>query len=82
MAHQGSDRGRRSHGEGAQNVTRIVGFRIPAPPALAPAAPNRARQTSDPAETVNAVLPAGERKAMASGTAAPTANMAAEVSAA
>ena len=35
-----------------QNVTRMVGFRMFAPPALAPIMPSRARNTKEPTETV------------------------------
>src|SRR6516164_4646358 len=35
-----------------QNVTRMVGFRMFAPPALAPIMPSKARNTKEPTETV------------------------------
>jgi hypothetical protein len=46
-----------------QNVTRIVGLMIFAPPARAPIAPSAARQMSETPKTVNAICPAGATSA-------------------
>ena len=65
-----------------QNVTRAVARRTLAPPALAPIAPRSARKPNDAAETIGTSAPAGARTTISKGMAAPTENVAAEVSAA
>ena len=65
-----------------QNVTRAVARRTFAPPAFAPIAPRRARKPKDAADTMGTSAPAGDTTTMSKGMAAPTANVAAEVSAA
>src|SRR5450759_1954007 len=65
-----------------QNVTRAVARRTLAPPALAPMAPSSARKPKDAADTIGTSAPAGATTTMSKGMAAPTENVAAEVSAA
>ena len=65
-----------------QNVTRAVARRTFAPPALAPIAPRRARKPKDAADTMGTSAPAGDTTTMSKGMAAPTENVAADVSAA
>jgi hypothetical protein len=65
-----------------QNVTRCVGLKTPAPPALAPMAPSSARNASDAKETVVTSIDAGDTMTMGSGIAAPAAKVAADVKAA
>ena len=65
-----------------QNVTRIVAGNIVAPPDRAPTAPSMARKISDAAETVIIIIDMGVRNVASSGSAAPTENVAADVTAA
>ena len=65
-----------------QNVTRAVARRTFAPPALAPIAPRRARKPKDAADTMGTSALAGDTTTMSKGMAAPTENVAADVSAA
>ena len=65
-----------------QNVTRTVGFSKPAPPAFAPIAPSRARNSSDPTETTGIRTFDGEPRTSRSGAAAPTEKVAADANAA
>src|SRR5450759_1020085 len=65
-----------------QNVTRAVARRTLAPPTLAPIAPSKARKPKDAADTIGTSVPAGDTTTMSKGMAAPTENVAAEVSAA
>jgi hypothetical protein len=63
-----------------QKHTLIIPLTTFAPPALAPMAPKSARNASDAAVTIQTSLLVGEMIAMSSGIAAPTANVAADVS--
>jgi hypothetical protein len=65
-----------------QNVTRMVPRIIPAPPVRAAKAPNAAKKTSEVADTITMALPIGTIAAVINGIAAPTANVAADASAA
>ena len=65
-----------------QNVTLIIALATLAPPALAPIAPRSARKHSEAAETIATSIEAGDTTAMSKGIAAPTENVAADVSAA
>ena len=65
-----------------QNVTRAVARKTFAPPALAPTAPRRARKPKDAANTTGTSALAGDTTTMSKGMAAPTENVAADVSAA
>ena len=65
-----------------QKVTRNIGFKISAPPVLAPRNPSKARNRSDPVETMGISRFDGESRTSARGAAAPTENVAADVSAA
>ena len=65
-----------------QNVTRAVAGRTFAPPALAPIAPKSERKTSEATDTIGTKMLAGETSTINRGMAAPTANVAADVSAA
>ena len=82
LAHERADAGRDRHGERVQKATRSVGFNMPAPPMRAPSAPRTPRQISDIAKTAGASTACGARIAVSSGTAAPAAKVAADVSAA
>ena len=59
-----------------------MGVRVAAPPVLAPRKPRMARKRSDPAATIGMRRLDGASSTRASGVAAPTENVAAEVSAA
>ena len=65
-----------------QNVTRIVGFMMSAPPVQAPIMPSSARNTRDPMDTSGIVRFDGETSTSASGAAAPRENVAADANAA
>ena len=65
-----------------QKATRVVAFRTSAPPAFAPTAPSSARKTNEAIETIGISLLDGEISTIKRGSAAPTANVAADVSAA
>ena len=65
-----------------QKVTRIIGLKIAAPPVLAPSKPSKARNTSDPAETIGIRRFDGDRSTRARGAAAPMEKLAADVRAA
>ena len=65
-----------------QNVTRTVALSTLAPPIWAPIAPRNARKINEAAETAGISQAAGDRAAVDSGRAAPTAKVAAEVNAA
>ena len=65
-----------------QNVTRAVARKMFAPPALAPIAPRRARKSKEAPDTMGTSAPVGDTTTMSKGIAAPTANDAADVSAA
>lgn len=65
-----------------QNETRVTAFATGALPARAEMPPNSARLPSDVAETTIAINLSGERNAVTSGNAAPTANVTADVRAA
>ena len=65
-----------------QKVTRTIGFKISAPPVLAPRKPSKARNSSDPAETIGISRVDGESRTRARGAIAPTENVAADVRAA
>jgi hypothetical protein len=65
-----------------QKVTRAVARRTFAPPVIAPIAPRSARKAKDAADTIGTSAPAGATTTMSKGMAAPTENVAAEVSAA
>ena len=65
-----------------QKVTRRIGLSIGAPPARAPTPPSRARNSREAIDTVRTSRLSGTMAASASGRAAPTAKVAAEVRAA
>ena len=65
-----------------QKVTRRVAFPMVAPPACAPIAPSKAKNSNDAAETNGTRIDAGAISTIDSGIAAPTENVAADVSAA
>src|SRR6185436_10757120 len=65
-----------------QNVTRTVALRIFAPPALAPIAPNRARNAREAADTTGTSNLAGQIRTVRRGNKAPRVNIAADVKAA
>ena len=65
-----------------QNVTRTVARPTSAPRAFAPTAPNSARNRSDASETATTRKGAGVMNTISKGSAAPIANVAAEVNAA
>src|SRR5262249_18491749 len=69
-------------GNAPQKVTRTVGLNTSAPPSVAPMPPKIARHKREPPEISQDTLSAGEITARATGTAAPTEKVAAEVSAA
>jgi hypothetical protein len=65
-----------------QNVSRKVGIRILAPPALAPIAQRSARKINEPRATIGSKSAGGETRTSISGAAAPTEKVAADASAA
>ena len=65
-----------------QKVTRIAPFAMLAPPVRAARAPSIARETNDVAATTIDRIDEGLMRAIVSGSAEPTANVAADVSAA
>lgn len=65
-----------------QKVTRNMGFKMPAPPVCAPAAPRIASATSEPADTSHGIRANGEANAIINGMAAPKAKVTADVNAA
>ena len=65
-----------------QNVTRTIPIRMGAPPVRAARAPSSARENKEAADTRSNRLVAGAITTMSKGSAAPTVNVAAEVSAA
>ncbi|MDT4858722.1 hypothetical protein FQZ97_932030 [compost metagenome] len=72
----------RAMAKAPQKVTRTVAFTTFAPPALAPIAPSKERNSSDAAETSSTSCFAGASHTMASGIIAPTAKVRADVRAA
>ena len=70
-----------SHRKGAPKG-RTIGFKISAPPVLAPRKPSKARNSSDPVETIGISRVDGESRTRARGAIAPTENVAADVRAA
>lgn len=65
-----------------QKVTRMVGFKLPAPPALAPIAPSKARNANDASAAVGTTRLLGATKTIGNGMTAPTAKVGAKVTAA